>query len=131
MYHSSLTFNGPCREKTCLGFWLGHAQTCLLSYRDFSESCKIACCKLSFRTFLRMNNKGADQTALMRRLICAYVVRILQSQVFSRSRPKHSMSTEVKLYSEDYKDYKMSRFKSCLAVYKIFYIISIKSEQTI
>ena len=29
------------------------------------------------------NNKGADQTAWMRRLICAFVVRIGQKQVFS------------------------------------------------
>ena len=77
VYHFPLTFIGPCHEKTRLrSFWPGHAQTSLLSYRDFSESCKIACCKLSFRTFLRMNNKGADQTALMRRLILAFVVRV-------------------------------------------------------
>ena len=30
-----------------------------------------------------MNNKGADQTLRMRRLICAFVVRILHKQVFS------------------------------------------------
>ena len=30
-----------------------------------------------------MNNKGADQTAPMRRLICTFVVRIWQKQVFS------------------------------------------------
>ena len=30
-----------------------------------------------------MNNKGADQTARMRRLICAFVVRIWHEQVFS------------------------------------------------
>ena len=29
-----------------------------------------------------MNNKGADQTAQMHRLVCAFVVRIQQSQVF-------------------------------------------------
>ena len=31
-----------------------------------------------------MNNKKADQTARMRRLICDFVVRIWQKQVFSR-----------------------------------------------
>ena len=30
-----------------------------------------------------MNNKGADQTARMRRLICTFVVHIGQKQVFS------------------------------------------------
>ena len=30
-----------------------------------------------------MNNKGADQTGRMRRLICAFVVRIRQKQVLS------------------------------------------------
>ena len=30
-----------------------------------------------------MNNKGADQTARMRSLICAFVVHIWQKQVFS------------------------------------------------
>ena len=30
-----------------------------------------------------MNNKSADQTARIRRLICAFVVRIWQKQVFS------------------------------------------------
>ena len=29
-----------------------------------------------------VNNKGADQTARMRRLICAFVVRIWHKQVF-------------------------------------------------
>ena len=29
------------------------------------------------------NNKGADQTARMRRLVCAFVDRILQKQAFS------------------------------------------------
>ena len=30
-----------------------------------------------------VNNKGTDQTARMRRLICAFVVRIMYKQVFS------------------------------------------------
>ena len=34
-----------------------------------------------------MNNKGADQTAQVRRLLCAFVVRKLQSQGFSRRGP--------------------------------------------
>ena len=35
-------------------------------------------------TFQIVNNKGADQTVMMRRLVCAFVVRKQQSQVFSR-----------------------------------------------
>ena len=38
--------------------------------------------KLSY-AFLIANNKGADQTALMRSLISAFVVCMQQSQVFS------------------------------------------------
>ena len=34
-----------------------------------------------------MNNKGADQTARMRRLVCAFVVRKHQRQVFLRRDP--------------------------------------------
>ena len=33
------------------------------------------------------NNKGADQTAQMRRLVCAFVVSKQQSQLFSRRGP--------------------------------------------
>ena len=32
----------------------------------------------------KKNNKGADQTARKRRLVCAYVVSTQQTQVFSR-----------------------------------------------
>ena len=38
----------------------------------------------SYFTFQIVNNKGADQTARMRRLVCAYVIRKQQSQDFSR-----------------------------------------------
>ena len=34
--------------------------------------------------FQKVNNKCADQTVRMRRLVCAFVVRILQSQALSR-----------------------------------------------
>ena len=38
----------------------------------------------SYFTFKIPNNKGADQTARMRRLVCALVVRKLKRQFFSR-----------------------------------------------
>ena len=34
-----------------------------------------------------MNNKGANQTARMRRLICAFVVRLLEHAVCSNNLP--------------------------------------------
>ena len=41
-----------------------------------------------------MNNKGADQSARMRRLVCAFVVRKPRRQVFSRRGPFHSVVLE-------------------------------------
>ena len=41
----------------------------------------------SYFTFQISNNKGADQTARMRRLVRAFVVRKLQSQGFLRRGP--------------------------------------------
>ena len=38
-------------------------------------------------TFQIANNKGADQTAHMRRLVCAFIVRKSQSQGVSRRGP--------------------------------------------
>ena len=77
--------NEPRHEKTCL--W-GLA-TRLDSYRSAQiqtlislslESLGIATIDI---ILYAANNKGADQTALMRRLICAFVVRIWHKQVFS------------------------------------------------
>ena len=42
---------------------------------------------LEIFTFQKANNKGADQTARMRRLVCAFVVCNRQSQGFSRLGP--------------------------------------------
>ena len=41
----------------------------------------------SYFTFQKANNKGADQTAQMRRLVCAFVVRKQQSQSFWHQGP--------------------------------------------
>ena len=40
-----------------------------------------------YHTFQIANNKGADQTARMRRLVCAFVVRQQKSQGFLRRGP--------------------------------------------
>ena len=41
----------------------------------------------TYDTFQKENNKGADQTARMRRLVCACVIRKSRRQVFSRRGP--------------------------------------------
>ena len=41
------------------------------------------CIEIVFYTVPFANNKGADQPALMRRLVCAFFVGMQQSQVFS------------------------------------------------
>ena len=66
---------GPRSKKTCLrGFRQSEIQTNRSSdpvyvywVRDRS--------KFTYKTFQKANNKGADQTARMRRLVCACVVR--------------------------------------------------------
>ena len=45
------------------------------------------CDKIRYIAFQKAKNKGTDQSALMRRLICAFVVRKPQKQVFSRRGP--------------------------------------------
>ena len=82
---------GPQREKPCLrGFRQSEIQTNLLSYRDQLENCNFARSKSRYHgydTFEKANNKGADQTAQMRRLVCAFVVRKPPKAGFLASRP--------------------------------------------
>ena len=67
---------GPRREKTCLRcFRQSEFQTGLLSYRDYLENLNFTCSKVKNGSFQKANNKSADQTARMRRLVCACVVR--------------------------------------------------------
>ena len=74
----------PHHEKTCLwGFRPGKTQTGLLGFRSLLVSWNFGFSKYRYYTFQAANNKGADQTAQMRRLICAFLVRIGQKQVFS------------------------------------------------
>ena len=84
--------NGPRREKTCLrGFRWSDIQNRLLSYRDKLENQNFACSKFRYDTFQKANNKGADQSAGMRRLVCAFVVRKPPKTGFLASRPKYTM----------------------------------------
>ena len=62
-------------------------QTCLLSYTDYLEIWNFAFSKPRYDTYQKTNNKGADQTAPMRRLVCACVVCKPQKTGFLVSRP--------------------------------------------
>ena len=75
VYNSCLYLNiyELCHDKTCL--W-DFRQTGLLSYRDKLESGKFIFSKFMCYTIEAGNNKGADQTVQMRRLICTLDVRI-------------------------------------------------------
>ena len=79
---------GPHRDITCLlGFRQIETQTCLLSFRDYLEYWNFAWSKLDYCALQIANNKGADQTARMRRLVCACVVRKTPKTGFLMSRP--------------------------------------------
>ena len=78
---------GPRREKSCLwGIRQSEFQTGLLSYRDYLENRNFTCSKFTFDTFHKVNNKGADQTARMSRLVCPCVFRKLLKTGFLASR---------------------------------------------
>ena len=59
-------------------------KTSLLSYIDYLENWNFAYSRLRYYSLPRANNKGADQSAQMRRLVCAFVVRQPPKTVFSR-----------------------------------------------
>ena len=67
-----------------MGFWQSKFQNSLLSYRDYVENWNFSCSKFTYGTFQKANNKSADQTAQMRRLVCACVVRKPPEDRFSR-----------------------------------------------
>ena len=88
-------------RQTCLqGLRQSETQTTLLSYRDQLENCKFTCSKFRY-TFNLANNKGADQTAQMRRLVCAFVVRKHRRQVFSCRGPYHTLQTKPQHHEEE------------------------------
>ena len=86
----------PPREKTCLrGFRQREIQTILLSYRDQLESLNFACSTFGYDTFQNAKNKGADQTARMRRLVCAFVVRKPPKTGFLATRPNYNVASRT------------------------------------
>ena len=75
---------GHRHEKTYLqGFRPARTQVRLLENFNFTYS------KFSYDTFQKVNNKGADQTVRMRRLVCTYVV--LKPPEFSRVKAHKSV----------------------------------------
>ena len=82
-FHPLLVLNEPRHEKTCSGFQPGTTQTGLLSPKRLARVFKFWLQQEEVWYYEAANNKGADQTARMRRLICTFVVRIGQKQVFS------------------------------------------------
>ena len=51
------------------------------------KNSNFTCSKSTYDTFQIANNKGADQTAPMRRLVCAFLVRKPLKTGFVASRP--------------------------------------------
>ena len=49
-----------------------------------ARKCNFTYGKFRYDTYQKANNKGTDQSARMRRLVCAYVVRKHRRQIFSR-----------------------------------------------
>ena len=83
---------GPRREKTCLrGLRQSEIQTSLPSYRDALENRNFTRSKFTYETYQKANNKGADQSARMRRLVCVCVVRKPPKTGFLALRPILSM----------------------------------------
>ena len=53
------------------------------------EKKKYVCDESSYHNYNKANNKGADQTAQMRSLVCASVIRMQENQDFSRQGLYH------------------------------------------
>ena len=75
-YHLYLTF--------LRGFRSGHTKTSLLSYRDLIESEQVL---IGYFPIIKITKALADQTAWMRRAVCAFVVRKSPKTGFLTSRP--------------------------------------------
>ena len=58
----------------------------LKSVSSATETRNFACSKFIYNTFYKANNKGADQSVRMRRLVCAFVHKPQKTGFFT-SRP--------------------------------------------
>ena len=91
---------GRRRDKTCLqGFWQSEIKTNLLSYSDKLENWNFTRSKSGYYTLQLANNIGADQTARMHRLVCAFVVLKPQKTSFLASRPIFASTWDFGTYS--------------------------------
>ena len=63
------------RQNLSWSFWQKEIKTSLLSYRDWQKNWNFVPSRSRYDTVQYMNNKGADQTVRMRRLVCTFVVR--------------------------------------------------------
>ena len=80
---------GPLRDKTRIrGLRQSETQTSPTSYWDQPEYLNLAHSKLRYHSFYETNNKGADQSARMCRLVCALVARKPPKTGFLTSRPR-------------------------------------------
>ena len=71
-----LVFVHMCLEVTKPVFRVSDMKLKLVcSARDRLEYGNFACNKAGYYTFQIENNKGADQSAQMRRLVCTFIVR--------------------------------------------------------
>ena len=90
LFHLMILFMGRVR---C--FWQSEIQTSLGSYGDKLEQWNFACSKFWYDTFQLANNKGANQTAHMCRLVCSFVVRKPPKTGFLVSSPIFKLSQHV------------------------------------
>ena len=79
------------------GFRQSEFQTSLLSYSNYLESWNFTCSKFTYDNFQKANNNGADQTARMRRLVCACVVRKPPKTGFLALWPKWYMMQNMNI----------------------------------
>ena len=83
------------RQNGLRGIWQSETQTSLPSYRDQLEYWNFACSKFRYNTFQLANNKGTDQSARMRRLVCAFVVHKPRRQVLLRWGPCYNNNNNI------------------------------------
>ena len=76
------------RQHLSLGFQTKWDSNQPAQLQRLARKMKFRCSKLRYGTFQNGNNKGAGQTARMRRLVCACVVRKPPKTGFLASRPR-------------------------------------------
>ena len=84
-----IDMTGLRREKTCP--WVSNrVRLKLATTATKTLDCwNFACIKSNYYSFHILNNKCADQTARMRRLVCTLVGLPQQSEIFRENRSKH------------------------------------------